>query len=133
MTTTVHLQPMCDQYFQLMNEAWQFCRSSSIKKVELESNHCQCWNAFFTTLVSTVPAICFIEYAAKLANKFGVKNTIVMADQTLHDTSNGLRDQASHDDDIGILLSYVCSTISLKMLWAQLEKLRGTIMLKRSL
>ena len=80
-----------------------------------------------------MPAICFIEYAAKLANKFGMKHTIVMADQALHDTSNGLREQASHDDAIGILLSGVCSFISLEMLWAQLEKLCGTIMLKTSL
>ena len=55
-----------------------------------------------------MPAIYFIEYAAKLVNKFGVKHTIVMADQALHDTSNGLQEQASHDDDIGILLSCVC-------------------------
>ena len=56
-----------------------------------------------------------------------------MTDQALHDTSNGLREQASHDDDIGILLSCLCSFISLEMLWAQLEKLCGTIMLKTSL
>ena len=48
-----------------------------------------------------------LEYAAKLANKFGVKHTVVMADQALHDISYGLREQASPDDDIGILLSCV--------------------------
>ena len=53
------MQPMCDQYFQLMIVAWQFCRSSPIKKVELEGNHCEGLNAFFTTLASTVPATCF--------------------------------------------------------------------------
>ena len=36
----------------------------------------------------------------KLANKFGVKHTVVMADQALHDISYGLREQASPDDDI---------------------------------
>ena len=42
----------------------------------------------------------------KLA-KFGVKHTVVMADQALHDISYGLREQASPDDDTGILLSCV--------------------------
>ena len=32
---------------------------------------------------------------------------LVMADQALHDISYGLREQASTDDDIGILLSCV--------------------------
>ena len=31
-----------------------------------------------------------------------------MADMALHDISNGLREQASPDDDIEILLSCVC-------------------------
>ena len=31
-----------------------------------------------------------------------------MANQAFHDISNVLREQASPDDDIGILLSYVC-------------------------
>ena len=52
-----------------------------------------------------------------------------MADQALHDISHGLREQASPDDDIGILRSCVCSFISLETLWAQLEKLRGAVML----
>ena len=37
----------------------------------------------------------------------GVKHIVVMADQALHDISYGLREQASPDDDIGILLSCV--------------------------
>ena len=37
-----------------------------------------------------------------------------MADQALHDISYGLREQASPDDDIGILLSCICSFISLE-------------------
>ena len=57
-----------------------------------------------------------------------------MADQALHVISYGLREKAwNPDDDIGILLSYVCSFISLETLWAQLEKLCGTVMLKTSL
>ena len=100
--------------------AWQCCRSSSIKKVELGNDHYQCWNAFYTTLASTVPATCLIyglmihsvqidplRICSKAGNKFGVKHTVVMADQALHDISYGLREQASPDDDIGILLSCV--------------------------
>ena len=48
-----------------------------------------------------------LEYAAMLANMFGVKHTADMADQALYDISYGLREQASPDDDIGILLSCV--------------------------
>ena len=62
-----------------------------------------------------------LEHAAKLANKPGVKHTVIMVDQTLHDISNELREQASPDDDeIGMLLSCVCC-ISLETLWAQLK------------
>ena len=62
-----------------------------------------------------------------------VKHTVVMDDQALHEISYRLREQASPDDDIGILLSCVCSLISLETLWAQLEKLCDTVMLKKSL
>ena len=53
-----------------------------------------------------------------------------MADLVLHDISNGLREQASPNDNIEILLSCVCSFISLETLRMQLEKLCGTMMLK---
>ena len=38
---------------------------------------------------------------------FGVKHTVAMTDQALHDISDWLRELASRDDDIGILLSCV--------------------------
>ena len=55
--------------------------------------------------------IVLVRYAAKLANKFGVKHTVVMSDQALYDISYGLWELASPDDDTGILLSCVCSFI----------------------
>ena len=33
-----------------------------------------------------------LEYAAKLANKFGMKHTVVIAEQALHEISYGLRE-----------------------------------------
>ena len=54
----------------------------------------------------------FLEYAAKLTNKFRIKHTVVMADQAL---------QASNVDDTGILLSCLGNFISLETLWAPLK------------
>ena len=40
-----------------------------------------------------------LEYAVKLANKFGMNHTVVMADQALCEIAFGLREQAPPDDD----------------------------------
>ena len=44
-----------------------------------------------------------------------------MTDQALHDISYRLRERASPDDDIGILLSCMSRFLSLETLWAAVK------------
>ena len=105
-------------YFHQMNIIWQLCRSLPTKLLELEIDMCPDWSTFFTKLSPTVSATHIgygpmipsspndpsvvhkgLEYAAKLAASFGMKHTVVTADQSIYEIVFALREKASSDDD----------------------------------
>lgn len=105
-------------YLHHMNMAWQICRNIPTKLLELEIDVCPSWSTFFTQLSPVVPATQIgygpmipsspndpsvvhkgLEYAAKLAAKFGMKHTVVTADQAIYEIVFGLREQAPSQDD----------------------------------
>ena len=56
-----------------------------------------------------------------MANKFGLKHTVVMADQALHDISNGLREQAS----LMMTLEYYCHVCVVSSRWKRYGRSRN--------
>ena len=99
--------------------AWQLCRLCPTKLLELEIDQCPGWSYFVTSLSPVIPQTKIgygpmvpsgptdpavvhkgLEYIAKLSDKYGMKHTIVTADQAIYDIAYALHNNAKKDDPI---------------------------------